>query len=99
MVELRPYQVNAIKAVSDEFQKGHKHTLLVLPTGTGKTIVFAKVVELNVNGGKRALILAHRSELLDQASDKLKLASGLDTALEKAESTSIGSFEIGRAHV
>lgn len=93
MVELRPYQVNAIKAVSDEFQKGHKHTLLVLPTGTGKTIVFAKVVELNVNGGKRALILAHRSELLDQASDKLKLASGLDTALEKAESTSIGSFE------
>lgn len=93
MVELRPYQVSAIKAVSDEFQKGHKHTLLVLPTGTGKTIVFAKVVELNVNGGKRALILAHRSELLDQASDKLKLASGLDTALEKAESTSIGSFE------
>ena len=93
MVELRPYQVNAIKAVSDEFQKGHNHTLLVLPTGTGKTIVFAKVVELNVNGGKRALILAHRSELLDQASDKLKLASGLDTALEKAESTSIGSFE------
>jgi len=93
MVELRPYQVNAIKAVSDEFKKGHNHTLLVLPTGTGKTIVFAKVVELNVNGGKRALILAHRSELLDQASDKLKLASGLDTALEKAESTSIGSFE------
>jgi len=93
MVELRPYQANAVQAVSDEFEKGHKHTLLVLPTGTGKTIVFAKVVELNVNGGKRALILAHRSELLDQASEKLKLASGLDTALEKAESTSIGSFE------
>lgn len=91
--ELRPYQANAVKAVSDEFEKGHKHTLLVLPTGTGKTIVFAKVVEINVNGGKRALILAHRSELLDQASEKLKLASGLDTALEKAESTSIGSFE------
>lgn len=90
---LRPYQANAVKAVSDEFEKGHKHTLLVLPTGTGKTIVFAKVVELNVNGGKKALILAHRSELLDQASEKLKLASGLDTALEKAESTSIGSFE------
>lgn len=91
--ELRPYQANAVKAVSDEFEKGHKHTLLVLPTGTGKTIVFAKVVEINVNGGKRALILAHRSELLDQASEKLKLASGLDTALEKAEFTSIGSFE------
>lgn len=90
---LRPYQANAVQAVSDEFQKGHKHTLLVLPTGTGKTIVFAKVVELHVNGGKRALILAHRSELLGQASEKLKLACGLDTALEKAESTSVGTGE------
>ena len=88
---LRPYQANAVQAVSEEFQKGHKHTLLVLPTGTGKTIVFAKVVEKNVNGGKRALILAHRSELLDQASEKLKLACGLNSALEKAESTSVGS--------
>lgn len=39
MVELRPYQVNAIKAVTDEFERGHNHTLVVLPTGTGKTIV------------------------------------------------------------
>ena len=37
-------------------------------------------------------MLAHRSELLDQASDKLKTATGLGTALEKAESTSIGSW-------
>lgn len=91
MVELRPYQANAIQAVSDEFQRGHNHTLVVLPTGTGKTIVFAKVVELNISGGKRALILAHRGELLDQAADKLKFACGLDTALEKAEYSSIGS--------
>lgn len=94
MVELRPYQVNAIKAVSDEFSAGHNHTLVVLPTGTGKTIVFAKVVELNIAGGKRALILAHRGELLEQASDKLKFACGLDTATEKAESTSLGSKEL-----
>lgn len=92
MVDLRPYQVNAITAVSSEFEKGHNHTLVVLPTGTGKTIVFAKVIEKDVLNGKRALILAHRSELLDQASDKLKMACGLDTSLEKAESTSVGSF-------
>ncbi len=94
MVELRPYQANAIQAVSDEFQRGHNHTLVVLPTGTGKTIVFAKVVELNISGGKRALILAHRGELLDQAADKLKFACGLDTALEKAEYSSLGSREL-----
>ena len=93
MIELRPYQSSAIQAVSDEFQRGHNHTLVVLPTGTGKTIVFAKIVEQNVLGGRRALILAHRGELLDQASDKLKFACGLDTALEKAESTSLGSLE------
>lgn len=94
MVELRPYQANAIQAVSDEFQRGHNHTLVVLPTGTGKTIVFAKVVELNISGGKRALILAHRGELLDQAADKLKFACGLGTALEKAEFSSLGSREL-----
>ena len=94
MLELRPYQQNAIAAVSEEFERGHNHTLVVLPTGTGKTIVFAKIVELNIKGGKRALILAHRGELLEQASDKLKLACGLDTALEKAESSSLGAREL-----
>lgn len=93
-IDLRPYQAEAIDAVFVEFQKGHDRTLVVLPTGTGKTIVFAKVVEIKVNGGKRALILAHRSELLDQASDKLMFASGLETALEKAEFTSIGRDEL-----
>lgn len=93
-IDLRPYQAEAINAVFVEFQKGHDRTLVVLPTGTGKTIVFAKVVEIKVNGGKRALILAHRSELLNQASDKLMFASGLETALEKAEFTSIGSDEL-----
>ena len=94
MLELRPYQQNAIAAVSDEFERGHNHTLVVLPTGTGKTIVFAKIVELNIKGGKRALILAHRGELLEQASQKLKLACGLDTALEKAESSSLWAKEL-----
>ena len=42
--------------------------------------------------GERVLVLAHRSELLEQASDKLMTATGLGTALEKAENTSIGSW-------
>lgn len=59
---------------------------------TGKTIVFSKIIEDRVRKGERVLVLAHRSELLEQASDKLKTATGLGTALEKAESTSIGSW-------
>ncbi len=91
MYDLRPYQKEAVKAIFSEWSEGHQHTLLVLPTGTGKTVVFAKVVELKVGEGKRVLILAHRNELLDQASDKLKQACGIDTVLEKAESSSLGS--------
>ena len=91
-MELRPYQQEAREAVRKEWTEGRKRTLLVLPTGTGKTVVFSKIIEDQVREGKRVLVLAHRSELLDQASDKLKTATGLGTALEKAESTSIGSW-------
>lgn len=90
-MELRKYQKEAVEAIHNEWDSGHKNTLLVLPTGTGKTVVFSKVVEDETKDGSKALILAHRGELLEQASDKLKQASGLETALEKAESTSIGS--------
>ena len=58
----------------------------------GKTIVFSSIVEDRVRQGERVLILAHRGELLDQASDKLKKVTGLNTAVEKAEQTSLDSF-------
>ena len=93
ILKLRDYQEEAIKAVSTEFKKGYNRTLVVLPTGTGKTIVFSKVAEEKVRVGENVLILAHRGELLDQARDKLRFASGLDAALEKAEFTAIGSYE------
>lgn len=92
MYELRPYQTEAKNAILSEWEQGHKKTLLVLPTGCGKTVVFASVTEEQVHKGHRVLIMAHRGELLTQASDKLKEASGLDSVLEKAESSSFGSF-------
>ena len=67
-------------------------TLLVLPTGCGKTIVFAKVAEDCVRHGDRVLIMAHRGELLQQASDKIAKATGLGSAVEKAEETCLGSW-------
>lgn len=91
-MELRPYQTEARESIQKEWAGGKKKTLLVLPTGCGKTIVFSKVIEDRVRMGERVLVLAHRGELLDQASDKLEKSTGLKTATEKAEQTSLGSF-------
>lgn len=90
-MKLRPYQQEAKESVFQEWGKVDR-TLLVLPTGCGKTIVFAKVTEDCVRQGKRVLILAHRGELLEQASDKIAKATGLKCATEKAEETCLGSW-------
>ncbi len=91
MMELRPYQEEARQAVEKQWEQVDK-TLLVLPTGTGKTVVFSKIIEDRVRQGSRALILAHRGELLDQAADKLASATGLMCATEKAEQSCLGSW-------
>ena len=91
-MELRPYQEEARRAVEDAWTNGTKRTLLVLPTGCGKTIVFAKITEDMARKGHRVLILAHRGELLQQAADKLKSATGLGCAVEKAEQSCLGSW-------
>lgn len=92
-MELRKYQKEADEAIFNQWDnKNIKKTLLVLPTGCGKTVVFAKVAEELVKRGERVLVLAHRGELLDQAADKIKKVTGLNTALEKADSTCLGSW-------
>ena len=91
-MELRPYQEEARQSVEADWKKGIQRTLLVLPTGCGKTIVFSKITEDMVRNGDRVLILAHRGELLEQAADKLQTATGLRCATEKAEETCLGSW-------
>ncbi len=91
-MELRPYQREAKEAIFQEWNKGNKKTLLVLPTGTGKTIVFSGVTSDCVRNGERVLIMAHRGELLDQAADKLNKSTGLGCAVEKAEESCLGSW-------
>lgn len=82
-MELRPYQKESMESVFEQWEEVDK-TLLVLPTGCGKTIVFAKITEQCVKGGKRVLILAHRGELLEQAADKIAKTTGLGCATEKS---------------
>ncbi|MEG3069460.1 MAG: DEAD/DEAH box helicase [Candidatus Syntrophopropionicum ammoniitolerans] len=91
-MQLRPYQQEAKEAVQGEWAGGVKRTLLVQATGTGKTIVFSSISEDCVRDGERVLILAHRGELLEQAAEKLQAATGLGCAVEKAESTCLGSW-------
>ncbi len=91
-MKLRPYQEEARKAVFNEWENGRNRTLLVLPTGCGKTVVFAKITEDCVKNGNRVLILAHRGELLEQAADKIKKFTGLHCSVEKAEQSCLGSW-------
>ena len=90
MYQLRYYQEEAVAAVEREWAAGNKKTLIVLSTGAGKTICFSSVIARRVAAGEKVLVLAHRGELLDQAADKMKKACGIDSVLEKAESTAVG---------
>ena len=84
MLQERPYQDEAYKAILADFHD-HQKLLLVLPTGAGKTITFARVITACIKMRKRVLVLAHREELLEQAQDKLLRACGVESELEKAQ--------------
>ena len=92
LIKLRPYQQEAFDSVISKWDAGSNKLLLVLPTGTGKTIVFSAVANECVKRGSRVLIMAHRGELLEQAADKLRKSTGLGCAIEKADETCIGSW-------
>lgn len=92
-MELRPYQKEAVNAVLNEWKNGRSKTLLVLPTGTGKTICFSKIAEQCAGKGERIMVLAHRWELLKQAKDKIETVTGICSAIEKAEMSALESNE------
>lgn len=92
-MELRPYQSEAVESIEGRWAAGERATLLVMATGTGKTVVMARVAEDAVRAGGRVLVLAHRGELLEQAADKIRAATGLACSVEKAGDTSVGTPE------
>jgi superfamily II DNA or RNA helicase len=70
---LRPYQRAAIDAVLAARKSGLRRLLVCLPTGAGKTVVFAHLARM---ARRQVLVLAHREELLSQAADKIGRALG-----------------------
>lgn len=71
----RPYQIEAERAALRELKQSAS-TLIVLATGLGKTVIFSSVIGKCVGRGKRALVIAHREELIDQGASKIKAVTG-----------------------
>lgn len=89
MITLRPYQVDAVKAVNQAEREGTRRPLVVHPTGTGKTVTFSSLIRDRASLG-RSLVLVHRDELASQAVDKLGwIAPELTTGVVKAERNEI----------
>lgn len=85
-VKLRPYQRDSVRRVYEEWDAGRRSTLVCLPTGGGKSVVFSEVMS-RFDGG-RILVLAHRSELIYQAVSHAKRAGltvGVEMGAERAE--------------
>jgi superfamily II DNA or RNA helicase len=85
-LQLRPYQAEAIAAAKRAYERGIKSALISLPTGAGKTVVFASLARDFLP--ERTLVLAHREELLAQAKSKIAGIAGVMPGLEKGRTRS-----------
>lgn len=82
---LRPYQAATIDAITAAWDRGLNRAAAVLPTGSGKTVIFSHLAKHAHQQGRRTLILAHRDELLRQAADKIRaVAPGIPVGIVKA---------------
>ena len=73
MLELRPYQLEAVEAIYRHLRERDDNPCVVLPTAAGKSLVMAQVCKDAVGRwGGRVLILAHVKELLEQTRDKIQ---------------------------
>jgi len=100
-MKLRPYQEEAVKAIAETWRDGVNKQVIVLATGLGKTVIFSEIISRIIKRtGKRALVLAHREELLLQAKDKLnKTDNSLAVEIEKAEDWASHSSDVVVASV
>ena len=90
-LSLRPYQHEAVDAVQAAVDRGVKRPMVVLPTGCGKTVLFAALI---ARRGGSALVLAHRDELLRQAAEKIAIADptlALGVGFVAAQRDDVGS--------
>lgn len=84
MFELREYQKECLDKILESYREGTRRQLICLPTGSGKTVIFSEFPGF-FKMKNRMLVLAHRSELLDQAREKIIRANpGLTVEVDQA---------------
>lgn len=72
--------------------ESHATALVTIPTGGGKTIIFAHLADRWIKSGRgRVLILAHRRELIAQAAAKFDRVAGYRPMIEMADNWAGGS--------
>lgn len=93
-MKLRPYQEQAAESILQAFAEGQRRVLAVLATGCGKTVLFASIIDriLSANYGKRAMVMAHRAELIWQARDKIGKVTGRGVSVEMGDYRSTGGW-------
>ena len=99
MLKLRPYQEELINKARESLIN-HKRTLLVAPTGAGKTAITVHMIEAAANRGKRCMFLVHRNELLKQTSAAMwkqrlehgQIKSGRSTSKQPILVASVGTL-------
>jgi superfamily II DNA or RNA helicase len=72
MINLRDYQQDCIGGIRGAYRVGKRAPLLVSPTGSGKTVMFAFIADGTSKKGNKVLILVHRQELVDQTCKTLR---------------------------
>ncbi len=73
MLTLRPYQTEIARSVHESWKSGHKRPLVVLPTGSGKTVLAADMAHRVAGHDNTAWFIVHRRELLKQTKDTFDL--------------------------
>lgn len=92
MMKMRPYQEGAVQGAFRAWED-NASTLIVLPTGLGKTVVFSEIIRRHiVTKGTGVMVLAHREELIFQAADKIAKVTGITGGIEMGENHASGWF-------
>lgn len=95
-MNLRPYQKDCSDAILREWGDNNS-TLIVVPTGGGKTIIIADVIRRM--RPMRTMVLAHREELIWQARDKIQSWTGLNCGIEMAGLRAHGEYLFAKSDV